>query len=68
MYQRKKSLKGNPQRCVHYWIVEPANDVTSEAHCCKCLSVKKFNNILMDVDMPRDERDTRNRSSWLFAG
>ena len=67
MYQRKKSLKGNPQSCVHYWIVEPANDVTSEAHCCKCLSVKKFHNILIDIHMTQVERATGNRSSWLFA-
>ena len=67
MYSRKKPLKGDPRRCVHYWIVEPADNVTSEARCCKCLSVKKFSNILMQSDIPRDERDTRNRSSWLFA-
>ena len=67
MYQRKKSLKGNPQSCVHYWLVEPANDATSEAHCCKCLSVKKFHNILIGIHMTQDERATGNRSSWLFA-
>ena len=67
MYSRKESLKGNPHNCVHYWIVDPPDDVTSVGRCCKCMSIKKFNNVLMNIERTPDEGNIRNRSSWLFA-
>ena len=41
-------VKGNPDLCVHFWMIEQAqpHKSVSVGRCCKCLAVKDFKNSL----------------------
>ena len=39
-----KQAHGNPEICVHFWIIDPPGKTTSLGRCCKCLIEKKFKN------------------------
>ena len=44
MAQKTNVIKGNPDLCVHFWILEQAVKSVSIGRCCKCLTEKEFKN------------------------
>ena len=49
MVKATNKTKGNPQLCVHYWMIEQGgNGPISKGQCIKCDLTKEFNNSISE--------------------